>query len=271
MPADTIVCMDLTSLLPPPPAIADDWALFLDVDGTLLDFALAPGAVRVPDGLVAILAALQRRLDGALALVSGRPLAQLDALFAPLRLSAAGLHGLECRLECQAEDTLDASAAASATPVPLRALQHNARTLVARYPGALAEDKGSTVALHWRGNPAAEPALVALAEAALPWLPGYRLQPGDQVIELRPGGADKGIAIAAMLTSPAFRGRQPVFVGDDLTDEHGFKVVLDHAGLAVLVGDRQPSAARHRLAGPAAVLAWLTQGAAQGANPTTPT
>lgn len=260
MAADTITCMDLPSLLPRPPAIADDWALFLDVDGTLLDFALAPDAVRVPDGLVATLAALQRRLDGALGLVSGRPLAQLDALFAPLRLPAAGLHGLECRLECRA----DRSVAAAETPVPLRALQHNADAVVARYPGALAEDKGSTVALHWRGNPAAGPALVALAEAALPWLPGYRLQPGDQVIELRPGGADKGIAIAAMLANPVFRGRQPVFVGDDLTDEHGFQVVLDHAGLAVLVGDRQPSAARHRLAAPAAVLAWLAQGAAPG-------
>lgn len=246
--------MDATPQLPPPPAIADDWALFLDVDGTLLSFAGTPDAVRVPAGLVNALASLQQRLDGALGLVSGRPLAQLDALFAPLKLPAAGLHGLERR---HADNHVDPPT----PPVLLAALRHNADVVVQRFPGALIENKGSTLALHWRGNPDAEQPLRDLAEAALPWLHDYRLQAGDCVVEVRPVGTDKGDAIAALLDEVPFAGRHPVFVGDDLTDEHGFEVVLERGGLAVLVGDRAPSRARHRLRDPASVLAWLSAGA----------
>ncbi|MGY0558054.1 MULTISPECIES: trehalose-phosphatase [unclassified Lysobacter] len=246
--------------LRPAPEIADDWALLLDVDGTLLDFAPTPDAVVVPAGLVDTLQSLQQKLDGALALVSGRPLAQLDRLFAPLQLPAAGLHGLEMR-----HDTTRATT--PAPPVPLQALLHKAQSLVNGYPGALVEDKGATVALHWRGNRDAKPALMSLAEAALTWLPGYHLQPGDQVLELRPDGADKGVAIAALIATDPFRGRRPVFVGDDLTDEHGFRVVREHAGLAVLVGDRQPSAADHRLADPTTVRDWLCRGAGRETAP----
>lgn len=242
--------MDAPAHLPPPPAIADDWALFLDVDGTLLEFAESPERVRVPPGLVDMLASLRQRLDGALALVSGRRLAQLDQLFTPLRLPAAGLHGLERR---HADNHIDPP-----TPPSLLAiLQRKAELVTGRFPGALVEDKDSTIALHWRGNPAAEQPLRELAEAALPWLHDYRLQAGDGVVEVRPSGTDKGDAIAALLGEAPFAGRTPVFVGDDLTDEHGFEVVLRHSGLAVLVGDRQPSLARHRLPDIAAVMAWL--------------
>ncbi len=246
--------------LPAPPAIADDWALFLDVDGTLLGFAATPDDVRVPPGLVETLTTLQRRLDGALALVSGRPLAQLDVLFAPLRLPAAGLHGLERR---HADNHVDPPT----PPVLLSALRHNADALIQRYPGALVEDKDTTLALHWRGNPDAEQPLRDLAETALPWLHDYRLQAGDGVIELRPTGTDKGEAIALLLDEPPFAGRRPVFVGDDLTDEHGFEVVIDRGGLAVRVGDREPSLARYRLHDPAAVCAWLASGAAATGQP----
>ena len=242
--------MDVPAHLPPPPAIADDWALFLDVDGTLLQFAGAPDAVEVPPGLVDVLAALQQRLGGALALVSGRPLAQLDALFAPLRLPSAGLHGLERR---HADNHVDPPT----PPVLLGILKRKAELLAERFPGALVEDKDSTLALHWRGNADAEQPLRDLAEGALPWLHDYRLQAGDGVIELRPVGTDKGDAIAALLDEAPFAGRMPVFVGDDLTDEHGFEVVLRHSGMAVLVGDRQPSHARHRLPDIDAVLGWL--------------
>ena len=245
--------MDAPAHLPPPPAIADDWALFLDVDGTLLEFAESPELVRVPPGLVDTLASLQRRLEGALALVSGRRLAQLDQLFTPLRLPAAGLHGLERR---HADNHIDPP-----TPPSLLAiLQRKAELVTERFPGALVEDKDSTIALHWRGNPGAEQPLRDLAETALPWLHDYRLQAGDGVIEVRPVGTDKGDAIAALLDESPFAGRKPVFVGDDLTDEHGFEVVLRHGGLAVLVGDRQPSLARHRLPDIAAVMAWLATG-----------
>lgn len=246
--------MDAPTHLPPPPAIAADWALFLDVDGTLLAFAGTPDAVRVPPGLVDALALLQRRLDGALGLVSGRRLAHLDALFAPLKLPAAGLHGLERR---HADNHVDPPT----PPVLLAALRHKADVVVQRFPGALVEDKDSTLALHWRGNAEAEQPLRELAEAALPWLHDYRLQAGDGVVEVRPVGTDKGDAIAAFLDEAPFAGRCPVFVGDDLTDEHGFEVVLERGGLAVLVGNRAPSRARHRLRDPDAVLAWLSAGA----------
>lgn len=242
--------MDAAATLPPP-AVADDWGLFLDVDGTLLDFAARPELVRVPDGLVDALEALGRRLGGALALVSGRPLQQLDALFAPLHLPAAGLHGLEHRDED----------ARHPVPEPLHTLRDKAQAAVLQFPGALVEDKGAALALHWRGNPAAAAPLRALAESALPWLPDYRLQPGDHVIELRPKGADKGMAIQVMLDTPRFRGRRPVFVGDDHTDEHGFTAVLERDGIAIVVGPRSPTVAGYRLDDTAAVREWLRQGA----------
>jgi trehalose 6-phosphate phosphatase len=234
--------------LPSPPLVAPDWALFLDVDGTLLDFADTPGGVRVPAQLPATLAALHRHLDGALALVSGRALAQLDALFAPLVLPAAGLHGLELR---------NSGLHAHPRPVALDGVLAAARGLAAKYPGALIEDKGIALALHWRAAPAAEEPLHEFASSALIELPGYHLQPGNGVVELRPDGRHKGEAVLALLASPPFQGRRPVFVGDDITDENGFAAVACHGGFGVLVGQRQPSAARYALHDPSQVLAWL--------------
>lgn len=241
----------MTNTLPLPPPLATDWALFLDVDGTLVDFAPTPDAVQLRPGLVDTLAALHRGLDGALALISGRPLAQLDALFSPLQLPAAGLHGLEPR----------GMAATAAAPPELAALRAEADALAARFPGAVVEDKGATLALHWRGNADAEPTLRRFAEAALERLEGYRAQPGDHVVELRPQGADKGAAIAALLDSEPFRGRTPVFVGDDLTDEHGFDMAIARGGSGILVGDRRPTVASHAFPDTAAVHAWLQQAA----------
>lgn len=249
--ATIVVMSPVTATLPPPPAICADWALFLDVDGTLLEFSEHPDDVHVPGDLIDALAALQRRLDGALALVSGRPLAQLDQLFAPLHLPAAGLHGLEQR----GADTT----ASPDPPAALRAIRDQAEAIASQYPGALIEDKGAALALHWRGNPAARLALSALADAALPGLCDYRLQRGDHVVELRPIGDDKGMAVAAMLDDAPFKGRHPVFVGDDHSDEHGFDAVREHGGFAVLVGDRTPSAARYRLADCKAVHDWLVR------------
>ena len=245
---------------PPPPA--DDWALFLDVDGCLLDLAGTPDAVIVPDGLRERLEALQVRLDGALALVSGRTIATLDALFAPSRFNAVGLHGVERRRG-------GGEPAAEPASPGLDGVRKAATRLAAVYDGTVVEDKGRALALHWRRAPDAEPALLAFATHALEQLPGYRLQHGKQVVELYPCGSgddavNKGKAIAGLLASPPFRGRLPVFAGDDLTDESGFEVVNARNGLSVLVGDRAPSAARHRLRDPAAVRAWL--GVAHGAG-----
>lgn len=238
----------------PPPSLDPRCALFLDVDGTLLDFAPWPDAVRVPDALPEVLRQLHRQLDGALALISGRPLRSLDALFHPLRLPAAGMHGLELR-------NGGCLRSPPGAPAALADVLQDARAFVAGHPGAVVEDKGSSIALHWRNAPAQAEAMHAFAEDALRRLPGYCLQAGDHVVELRPQGADKGDAIDLLMQQEPFRGRRPLFVGDDLTDEHGFAVVNARGGTAVLVGRRSPTAARHCLADTAAVLAWLQEGA----------
>lgn len=234
----------------PPPLVPDTAALFLDVDGVLLDFAHAPDAVHVPAALVERLDELHAQLDGALALISGRSIATLDALFAPLTLPCAGLHGLERR---NGGDMHRLHADASG----LDAVRAAALVVAARYPGALVEDKGIALALHWRAEPLAAADLQALAASAAMRLPGYHLQPGDHVVELKPAGADKGVAIEAFLQESPFAGRTPVFAGDDLTDEHGFEAVNLRGGISVLVGTREPSAARHALTDIVAVQRWL--------------
>lgn len=241
------------ALRPSPPAVARDWALFLDVDGCLVDFSDDPAQAHVAPALVERLLALSTLLDGALALVSGRRIEMLDRMFAPALFPAAGLHGLQRRID---EDIVVLPLDAAAEAV-VRAVHADAVAALRAHHGALVEDKGASIALHWRAAPEAASDAMAFARDALQRLPGYRLQPGDHVVELRPDGADKGTAIAAFLEHAPFRGRLPVFAGDDLTDEHGFAVVNDRDGLSILVGGRDDSAATHALADPAAVRDWL--------------
>lgn len=247
---------DTAARLPAPPPLSDDCALFLDVDGCLLEFADDPSSVRADASLLASLEAASRRLGGALALVSGRSVASLDSIFAPSLFAAAGLHGLERR------DHPGGQAMGEVEQAALDATRWSdvvaeARARLAGHAGARVEDKGRTLALHWRAAPPAEDASRGFAAWALPRLPGYVLQPGSNVLELRPAGADKGAAIAAFLGLPPFAGRRPVFAGDDLTDEHGFALVNARAGISIVVGDRRPTQARHGLADPAALRRWL--------------
>lgn len=242
---------DGTPRLPPPPPLSGRSALFLDVDGTLVAFADHPEGVSVAPPVVDRLVEVAAMLDGALALVSGRRIETLDALFAPHRFAAAGLHGLQRRRA--GED----APPPEQPPVALQAVKMQARTLLNRYPDALLEDKGEAMALHWRLMPEAAADLQSFAMQALTRLPGYHLQPGRDVVELRPSHGDKGAAIAAFMDEPPFLGRTPVFIGDDLTDEHGFEIVNARGGVSVLVGDRAGSAAEHRLADIDAVYAWL--------------
>lgn len=237
-----------------PPPLDDACALFLDVDGTLVDFDVDPAGVRVLPRVRQAIGAISERLHGAVALVSGRPLAQLDALFAPLRLPAAGLHGHQFRAEAEAEARMDLPAG---IPAFLHELHRQATHLAAAHPGLRVEDKGVSLALHWRAAPNAAAAVAGFAGTRIASLPGYRLQPGDHVIEFVPEGADKGLALERMMTRPPFTGRVPVFVGDDLTDECGFAAANRAGGWSVLVGARTRSAATHALAGPGAVHAWL--------------
>ncbi|MBB3833288.1 trehalose 6-phosphate phosphatase [Xanthomonas arboricola] len=244
------------SPLPSPPLLDDACALFLDVDGTLIDFADSPEAVRLlPEVRVAI-GRLSDRLNGAVALVSGRPLSQLDALFAPLVLPAAGLHGHELRSDVDARAAMPQDTSAF-----LHGLHQRAAALTHTHTGVLVEDKGVSVALHWRAQPLAGPDVMAFAQQEIAQLPGYRLQPGDHVVEFVPEGSNKGLAVEQLMQQGAFAGRTPVFVGDDLTDEFGFEAANRLGGWSVLAGDRAQTSARFRVTGTAAVHAWLQHNA----------
>lgn len=251
-----------TTSRPSPPLLGDECALFLDVDGTLVEFNEDPAAVRLSPAAREAIGRLSDQLHGALALVSGRPLAQLDVLFAPLRLPAAGLHGHQFRSTAHGEPDMPAD-----TSALLHELHRKAALLAQAWPGVLVEDKGVSVALHWRAAPHAGPAVLGFAGEQIGLLPGYRLQPGDHVVEFVPAASDKGRAVARMMAQPAFRGRVPVFIGDDLTDEYGFAAVNAAGGWSVLVGDRQASAAHYALPDTRAVHAWLIANAAQRPRP----
>lgn len=234
-----------------PPALETDWALFLDIDGTLLTHAETPDAVYVDDALRELLERLQLQNGGALALVSGRAIADVDALFAPLVLPVAGQHGVEWR---------DAAGNVHHLPFPeehLRQVAQRFAAFKARHPGIVFEDKGHNLALHYRLAPQLEREVRTLVEHAVADLgENFELQAGKLVYELKPGGHDKGTAIEALLSTAPFEARTPVFIGDDLTDEYGFATVQRLGGHAVKVGEGE-SVAEWRLADVEAVRAWL--------------
>jgi trehalose 6-phosphate phosphatase len=248
-----MILMHRTSTSPPrPPWLrAADIALFLDVDGTLLEIAPEPGAVHVPARLRRSLERLQSATGGALALVSGRALDQIDRLFAPLRLSAAGLHGLERRnLGFKIER-------ATPDPTALECARRRLAAFAAANDGVLLENKGLTLALHYRKAAELADAAAAAAGAAVAESRGALvLLHGKMVCELKPPGVDKGRAIAAFLKEPPFAGRVPVFAGDDLTDEAGFVTINQHSGVSIRIGG-PPTAATYRLPSVRALHAWL--------------
>ena len=244
---------DIATRLPAPPETgADDgWALFLDVDGTLLDFAHDPDSVEVAPHLHDDLANLRERLGGAVALLSGRALSQLDGLFNWNHHVAAGLHGAQLRTP--GGDVRTTGNAAAFAQIRARAAE-----LVAATRGVLLEDKRLALALHYRRAPTARAAAEHIAETLLRDVgDSHVLQRGDHVIELKPAGVDKGGALAALMQEAPFRGRAPWMLGDELTDEHAFRHVNASGGVSVIVGARRPTEARHALDDPAAVRAWL--------------
>lgn len=237
--------------LPELPASVDRLALFLDVDGTLLEIAPTPDAVTVPTGLVPLLGGVARRLDGALALLSGRPLAELDTLLAPLRPAAAGVHGAELR-------RADGEIVRAAPAPPLDpAVRRSLAVLLADLPGVRIEDKGSAVACHYRAAPEAEPRVKAAALAVLRAEPGLAILEGRMVVELRREGADKGRALRALMEAPPFAGRLPVAVGDDVTDLDAFRAAEALGGCGLAVGRTLAPTRACVFDGPAAVQAWL--------------
>jgi trehalose 6-phosphate phosphatase len=232
-----------------PPA-ALDWCLFLDVDGTLIDLTDTPYDARVSDSLKTLLQQVSERLGGALALVSGRSIEYLDQLFAPLRLPASGLHGVERR---RASGAMQGASFKDSQLDPARTAL---ALLVASHPGTLLEDKGRTLAVHFRMAPQFEPAVrEAVTAIAASLGTHYHVQSGNMLLEIKPRGFSKGGAIKAFMQEPPFSGRKPVFLGDDLTDLDGFKAVETHGGWSIAVGDRVT--AQYRLDDPAAVYTWL--------------
>jgi trehalose 6-phosphate phosphatase len=232
---------------PPPPSTND--ALFLDFDGTLVELAERPALVRVSPRLPALLAAAAAALGEALAIVSGRRLASIDALLAPLRFAGAGLHGAELRTDARA-----------AAPPLQRVLREQALRLQERLRGESGlwlEDKGATLALHYRDAPARGADAERLLRLAVAGA-GLEVIAGKLVFEARPCGINKGSAVRALMQLPPFAGRRPIYVGDDATDEDGIAAAQALCGIGVKVGGCA-SAASCSLRDPAAVHAWLAR------------
>lgn len=237
-------------LLPPPPlAQLRQAALFLDLDGTLVPFAASPDAVRPDPVRNMLLARLGDRLHGRLAIISGRAIPDIDRVLDRSVIAVAGVHGMERRM---------ASGSRVVPPAhPKVGNAHDAFSeFAATQPGLLLENKGYSVALHYRGAPASGPAVRALAQR-LAAQTGLTLQEGVMVAELRTPGADKGEAIRAFMAEKPFLDAHPVFIGDDLTDEHGFAAVTELGGTAILAGPLRATSAAWRLDDAAAVLDWL--------------
>jgi trehalose 6-phosphate phosphatase len=230
----------------------DNAAILLDVDGTLLDIAPRPDEVCVPPSLVRALDAVYERVGGALALVSGRPLSDLDRLFAPLQLPAIGGHGAEMRLA--GGDDLVARRAAPLDP----RLRDAIKRAAGRHSGVIVEDKGYSIALHFRLAPKQGISLGHdVRHACEAWGdPAIGLLTGKAVIEIKRAGFNKGTAVRELMTHAPFAGRVPVFVGDDTTDEDAFAVMPEFAGRAVSVG-RRIAGVKDCFESPAAVRGWL--------------
>ncbi len=227
------------------------WALFLDVDGTLVEIAVEPDAVHVDIRLITLLTALQRKLDGAVALVSGRTIATLDHLFSPLRLPAAGNHGLERRAS-------DGDINRPRAIAEMLTIRDAFSGFVAENPGAILEDKTLSMAIHFRNSPELETAATDLAEDLVAGSgANLFLQMGKKLVEIRPAQGDKGTAIADFLAEAPFSGRLPVFIGDDITDEKGFELVNLRGGHSIRVGNDVTTAARYHVADVTGVIRWL--------------
>ncbi len=239
---------------PPPPADPSRHALFLDFDGTLVDFADDPEAVSVAPALVADLKRLLLRFDGALALVSGRAIASLDRLLAPAKLPIAGVHGLEIRRN----GSIESNAREAARLEPAR---RHLRSAIGEGDRISVEDKGGAIVLHFRTAPSEADRAREIAAKAASASPGLVAVDGHAIAEIRPKAITKAGAIGSFMDAPPFCRRLPVFIGDDVTDEDGFVAVEKAGGFAVKVGSGR-TAARYRLADVTAVHAWLHSTAA---------
>ena len=235
-----------------PPSLLDldEVAFFLDFDGTLVEIAPHPDAVRLAGETRAALERLQEATGGAVAIVTGREIEAIDDFIAPLRLPVAGVHGLHRR------DALGVVYAQSADAAFLEAAQADLDAIAKANPGLLVERKSSSIALHYRSRPDCERLCLAAMEKVAGLGPNIVLLQGKMVVEARADGADKGSAVAAFMAEAPFAGRRPVFAGDDLTDEDAFRVVNQRHGISIKVGVGETRAG-YRLADTGSFLGWL--------------
>lgn len=240
------------------PPLGDNTALFLDIDGTLLDLARTPNQVKVPRDLIKALERLNQHLSGALAFVSGRSLEGIDRLFAPFKPAAIGAHGAEIR-------------GANGEVARCQALSENVvevfRGLADHIPGLLLEDKRCALALHYRLAPEAQPVLVSAMErqARLFDAEKVRILQGKAVIEALPMGVDKGTAVLELAKQKPFAGRAILFGGDDTTDLDVFRILPRLGGRGFSVGRHFPGA-DHVFGSPRAVRHWLLNAAGMEAR-----
>jgi trehalose 6-phosphate phosphatase len=243
----------------------DDWqfrdldslAILLDVDGTLLDLAPTPREVWAPHSLRETLDRLWKRTGGALAFVSGRPISELDLIFSPLQLPAIGGHGAEMRIGSGGDADIR-----PAQPLDVE-LKRKIATVAEIGPGVLVEDKGYSLALHYRLAPEAEAAVRASVAAICANVPADTIEmlPGKLMVEIKQVGFSKGTAVAALMSHPPFQGRRPLFIGDDVTDESVIAVMPEFNGIAFSVGNTVRGTAG-RFDTPEDVRTWLRQLAA---------
>lgn len=242
-------------ILPAPAGIVPDfdrYAFLLDIDGTLLELAPTPRDVIVPPTLGATLLALHERTSGALALVSGRSLTDIDVIFAPLQFPAIGGHGAEMRLEA------DVDAVAARAPPMDNELKKRFSAIADLSPGILLEDKGYSIALHYRLAPHFEKTIYDAVSAIRADLPqaSFDVLPGKSVCEIKPQGVTKAVGVRELMTHEPFAGRIPLFIGDDVTDESVFAIMPSYNGVSFSVG-RRAAGVNGQFAAPKDVRAWL--------------
>lgn len=251
-----IVAMQRSPLLAPPPALSslrrrERVALFLDFDGTLVDLAPTPDSIEVPAELGAMLERLSKALEGRLAIVSGRSTADLKSYLGELDVARAGSHGAECILS-------DGTALSTNPPKPPRALRDKLMQLSDQIPALEVEEKSFGFGLHYRAQPDLEDQIIAYGvEFAQSY--GLKAKRGKFVFELTTASSDKGDAVGRFLATDVFAGAFPIFVGDDLTDEDGFRASKASGGFGIAVGEREPAGASYHLATTQAVLEWLQE------------
>ena len=231
-------------------------AIFLDLDGTLIDIASAPDLVQIPQDLVPLLAKVSAGLKGALAVVTGRPIVEINRFLNPLRLAAAGVHGAELRPAADGEVLLTVG---PIDPI-IAAAVHRLNDLA---PGIIIESKIYSIAVHYRLAPEAEPQIEAALQSILADSPDhFILCPGRCVIEVVPKHVSKGAALEALLAMPAFKGRRPIMIGDDVPDESALAAAVRHGGLGLRVAGEHFPAAQADFASSTEVRAWLAAMAA---------